>query len=368
MRWILLLTGGTIGSVMQDNVLDVGGNPADKLLECLKDRKRFDPEEITCKNVMHILSENMQFSHWMKLYEAIRAISEDDVDGILITHGTDTLSYTAAFLAMVCTKVKIPIFLISSHLSLEEPQADGYDNFIAALDFAKEVRVCGVFVPTTECNGDASRVTTIHLGSRLTQSQGFTHRFQSVGDISFGKMIDGRFERNPSACNPEIWQLQQGEAVSPTASALIANTLRKQLLTINENQQPRHVLLWKAFPGMDFDLFDWKIKPEAILIELYHSGTACTRPQDAPYSIIAFGRRCKEQGIGLYVVNFDTRKKLYQSSQDIQEAGIRILPDISTEAAYVKLCIAYRAFEEQENRDQFMDENVAFEKLNRLEI
>jgi L-asparaginase len=357
MRWILLLTGGTIGSVMQDNVLDVGGDLADKLLECLKDRKRFDLSEITCKNVMHILSENMQFSHWMKLYEAIRAVSEDDFDGILVTHGTDTLSYTAAFLAMMCTDVKIPIFLISSHLSLEDQRADGYDNFIVALDFAKEVRVGGVFVPTTEGNGDSSRVTTIHFGSRLTQAQGFTHRFQSVGDISFGKMIDGHFERNSSEYNPEVWQLQQEEAVS------IANTLCKQLLDINENQQPCHILFMKAFPGMDFDLFDWKSKPKAILIELYHSGTACTRPQDTPHSIIAFSRRCKEQGIDLYVVNFDTEKKLYQSSKDILEAGIRVLADISPEAAYVKLCIAYRAFEKQEKRDHFLDENVAFEKL-----
>jgi hypothetical protein len=48
---------------------------------------------------------------------------------------------------------------------------------------------------------------------------------------------------------------------------------------------------------------------------------------------------------------------------DMQNAGIRVLSDISTEAAYVKLCLAYRAYEKQDERDQFLDGNIAFEKL-----
>jgi L-asparaginase len=385
MRLMLLLTGGTIGSVMQDNVLDVGGNPADKLLECLENRRKSIATEIICKRVMHVLSENMRFSHWMKLYKAVEETLEGNWDGILMTHGTDTLSYTAIFLSMMYAYAKIPIFLISSQLSLDDPQADGYDNFVAAVDFIKNVKVGGVFVPTTVNGDDGSKSTTIHLGSRLTQALGFTHRFQSVGDISFGKMVNGCFERNPSAYNPEIWQLQQGEEMtaesqsqfdtvlerytiaatvkSPTASASLANTLCKQQLAINKNQQPRHILYLKAVPGLDLSLFDWKIKPAAILVELYHSGTACTGRKDASYSMITFSRKCREQGIDLYGVSLDTRKALYQSTRDMQEADIRVLSDISPEAAYVKLCIAYRAFEEQENRDQFLDENVAFEKL-----
>jgi L-asparaginase len=352
MRLVLLLTGGTIGSVMQDNVLDVGGNPSDKLLRYLEQRRPTVSAEITCKYIMNILSENMQFSHWMELYRAVEEELKGEWDGILITHGTDTLSYTAAFLAMMCSDVMIPIFLISSQLSLEEPQADGYDNFVAAVDFASEVKLGGVFVPTTEEGMESGRVTSIHLGGRLTQAQGFTHRFQSVGDIYFGRMTDGHFLRNPVAYNPILQELMSPE-----------QTMYEVLKRINDDSQICHILFLRAVPGMNLELIDWTIKPKAILIELYHSGTACTRPQDSPYSIIAFGKRCREQGIDLYGVSVDTRKSLYQSSMDMQKAGIRVLSDISTEAAYVKLCLAYRAFEKQDERDQFLDGDVAFEKL-----
>jgi L-asparaginase len=301
---------------------------------------------------MNILSENMQFSHWMELYRAVEEELKEEWDGILITHGTDTLSYTAAFLSMMCSDVKIPIFLISSQLSLEEPRADGYDNFVAAVDFASEVRVGGVFVPTTEGTIESCKVTSIHLGGRLTQAQGFTHRFQSVGDIYFGRMIDEHFLRNPIAYNPTLQEL-----MSPK------QTIYEVLQSIKDDSQTCHILYLRAVPNMNFEWIDWSIKPKAILIELYHSGTACTSPQDSPYSIIAFGRRCEEQGIDLYGVSFDTRKSLYRSSMDMQTAGIRVLTDISPEAAYVKLCLAYRAFEKQDERDQFLNGNVAFEKL-----
>jgi L-asparaginase len=360
MRLVLLLTGGTIGSVTQDNVLNVGGDPADKLLKCLKEKRPSVEAEITYKNVMHVLSENMQFSHWMHLYRAVEEVLGGNWDGILITHGTDTLAYTAAFLAIMCVGVKIPIFLISSKRSLENPRADGYDNFLAAVDFTSEVRVGGVFVPTTEGEFYTMRVTSIHLGSRLTQAHGFTHYFHSVGDIYFGRMLDGYFLINPIVYNPTIQELEK--------AYLAADADTNAAQSIIDDSQTCHILFLKAVPEMNLELIDWKSKPKAILIELYHSGTACTRPQDAPYSMIAFGRRCKEQGIDLYVVNFDTGKKLYQSSQDILEAGIRVLSDISPEAAYVKLCIAYRAFEKQESRDHFLDENIAFEKLNRNQV
>jgi L-asparaginase len=344
MKVLLLLTGGTIGSIHHGDVLDVGGDPGGKLKGYLERKRPEVSAEITCRQVMNVLSENMGFAHWLKIYHELREALTEEWDGIFVTHGTDTLAYTAVFLAILCVDARLPIFLISSQLSLEEPQADGYHNFLAGIDIVRQEKLQGVFVPVTE-----NQETTVHLGGRLTQAQGFTHRFYSVGDIFFGKMADGCFQRNEAALNPQKWELEQYTPI--------------KLPRIERLPRDCRILYIKIVPEMHYDLLVWKEPPSAVLVELYHSGTACTSPQNSVSSLLAFEEKCREQGIPLYGVSFDTRKSYYQTSWEMKEAGIKLLPNLSPEAAYVKLCIAYGGFENREEREAFLEQNIAFEKL-----
>ena len=51
-------------------------------------------------------------------------------DGVIITHGTDTLQYTAAFTGYIMAGAQIPIVLVSANYVLEDVRSNGVDNFI----------------------------------------------------------------------------------------------------------------------------------------------------------------------------------------------------------------------------------------------
>ncbi|MDR0948987.1 MAG: hypothetical protein LBM69_05690, partial [Lachnospiraceae bacterium] len=106
--------------------------------------------------------------------------------------------------------------------------------------------------------------------------------------------------------------------------------------------------------------------PDAILHELYHSGTACASPDIASltstqYSLVDFAKKCIAQGIDFYAAPYDSRNPMYDSSKRIADTGVAFLRDISITAAYTKLLIAYGSFSDHENRKRFLETDIACE-------
>jgi len=93
---------------------------------------------------------------WQTLITAIEAQHPEHYDGIIITHGTDTLAYTAAALSFYFNAIKIPILLVSSDYPLDDSKANGLDNFMCAVEFIRQK--CGqVFLSLTEINSTHSK-------------------------------------------------------------------------------------------------------------------------------------------------------------------------------------------------------------------
>ena len=91
-KLILLATGGTIASVAGENGLTPGLSGAELL-----EKVNLPGVEITCRDVFALDSSNVQPEEWRVLAAAaFRAAQE--ADGVVITHGTDTMAYSAAAL------------------------------------------------------------------------------------------------------------------------------------------------------------------------------------------------------------------------------------------------------------------------------
>jgi glutamyl-tRNA(Gln) amidotransferase subunit D len=110
----------------------------------------------------NILSENMQPELWSELaacvYDQVRA----GAYGVLVTHGTDTLAYTAAALSFML-QVPVPVILVGSQRSADRPSSDNVVNAICAA-VAATSDLAGVFVVMHE---DASDDTClVHIGTR----------------------------------------------------------------------------------------------------------------------------------------------------------------------------------------------------------
>lgn len=127
-RLILLATGGTIASVTGEN----GLHPAISASELLSRMGRPESVSLTGRDVFALDSSNIQPEEWQVLAQAARdALSESD--GVLITHGTDTLAYTAAALSFLLLGEEKPVVLTGSQLPIGHPLSDAPANFLEAL-------------------------------------------------------------------------------------------------------------------------------------------------------------------------------------------------------------------------------------------
>jgi L-asparaginase len=289
------------------------------------------------------LSENMTVSHWKLIYDSVKTVSKKDCDGIIITHGTDTLAYTASFLSFMLKQIDIPVLLVSSNYPIEHEKSNGLCNFIAAVDFITKVGTKGVFVPFCD-----KGTVSIHIGSRLLQSQPFVHRFSSLGDVVYGWIRNEKFEWNSVENNPTPEYIE-----------------RKSPIIIPHFPNEKRILYLKPYLGADYSIFNFngKDKPDAILHGLYHSGTACISSELENNSIITFAKYCFDQGIGFYVAPCDSQHPMYSTSQNMEDAGIVFMKNISCVSAYVKLIIAYGSFTNKTERNNFISNNISCEHL-----
>jgi len=130
MKKILIIgTGGTIVAESTGGALSPAGD-TDALLGALDTMRRY--YDIDYKGIMNLDSSNIQLEEWQTIaahvYEAL-----DMYDGIVITHGTDTMAYTASVLTFMLQGLGKPVVLTGSQLPLAHPITDATNNLSLAL-------------------------------------------------------------------------------------------------------------------------------------------------------------------------------------------------------------------------------------------
>lgn len=133
MKHILLLTtGGTIASRRTADGLapELDGSALAQRLQVFEGHYHF-----TVRDILHLDSSNIQPEEWQLIARAIYA-AKDDYDGIVITHGTDTMAYTASVLSFMLPGLSIPVVLTGSQLPIDHPLTDATENLRAAFAMA----------------------------------------------------------------------------------------------------------------------------------------------------------------------------------------------------------------------------------------
>ncbi|MFP7169738.1 asparaginase [Terribacillus sp. 7520-G] len=140
-KLLLLTTGGTIASVEGENGLAPAVD-ANELLSYVSDMdNEYTMETIS---LMNLDSTNMQPEDWVTMAEAVRDHYQD-YDGFVITHGTDTMAYTAAALSYMLQNASKPIVITGSQIPITFQKTDAKKNIKDAIRFACE-EVGGVYV------------------------------------------------------------------------------------------------------------------------------------------------------------------------------------------------------------------------------
>ena len=132
-RILLLATGGTIASQATEEGLAPGLDGA--ALASLLAESVLARYDVTVRDILRLDSSNIQPEEWQLIARHVFAARED-YDGIVITHGTDTMAYTAAILSFMVRGIPIPVVLTGAQLPIEHPLSDGEENLRLALAMA----------------------------------------------------------------------------------------------------------------------------------------------------------------------------------------------------------------------------------------
>ena len=333
---LLVSTGGTIGSTVQAGTIDTTSTAQLKLLQLFQQQDPHSDIHFHCVQPLQLLSENLAPCVWQTLIAAIEAEQPQNYDGIIITHGTDTLAYTACALSFYFHALKIPMLVVSSDYSLDDVRANGLDNFICAIEFIRQNPIVGVFVPYR----NSQQTMQLHQGTRLTCSLQLSSDFFSIQNKPFMQFENGRF----TVCNP----------LSTTTHPPIA---------LLKPQFSSRILMIKPYPGLNYAHFNLQ-SVDAVLHDLYHSGTACATTQwGEQHSLVAFIQRCAKQNISVYLAPAIHSEDAYQSTRLLIEHGAIVLWNLSIEAAYVKLLLAVSNFNDVQHIIDFMATTIADEHI-----
>ena len=194
----VLATGGTIAGAAASDVqagYTSGQVGVEQLLAAVPQAKKL--AVLKGEQIANIGSQDMNDEVWLKLAPRINALlASSDVDGIVITHGTDTIEETAYFLNLV-VKSRKPVVLTAAMRPSTALSADGPLNFYNAVAVAanKDAAGRGVLVVVNDW---------IHGGSSLTKaSTTAVQTFMSplrglIGTVSYG---EAEFYRGPVGRN-----------------------------------------------------------------------------------------------------------------------------------------------------------------------
>ncbi|QRX84325.1 type II asparaginase [Glaciimonas sp. PAMC28666] len=169
---VILATGGTIAGTGASSTTTVGYTSAtvgvDKLIAAVPELKKV--ANVKGEQVFQIASESMTNDHWLKLAKRVNILlARPDVDGIVITHGTDTIEETAYFLDLT-VKSRKPVVIVGAMRPSTALSADGPINLYNAVLLAgsKEAIGKGVLVTLNDQINAAREVTKTNTSTTDT--------------------------------------------------------------------------------------------------------------------------------------------------------------------------------------------------------
>lgn len=331
----LISTGGTIASKIDYRTGGVrAALSASELYASVPELASIaavDPEVL-----MSEYSENLKPEHWTAIAEKVaEKVRLDKYDGIIVSHGTDTMHYTAAALSFALRGVPIPVVLVGAQRSSDRPSSDAALNLVGATTFAAKAPVAGVFVAMH--NGTSDDVVAVHVGTRVRKNH--TSRrdaFESIDVTPVAIVKEGKVEMQES----DIFLTQR------STGSLDAKT-----------EFDSRVILLKYHPGFDPALIEHAAKAgyKAIILE----GTGLGHVNKDCFSALK-----KAVGAGVIVCMTSqciwgrVSMTVYDTGRDLLDIGVVPLSDMISETATAK---AMWALANKRDLKKVMQENLAGE-------
>ncbi|WP_296542017.1 asparaginase [Rhodoferax sp.] len=169
---VVLGTGGTIAGTAASAADNIGYRAAQvgvaELLAGVPGMSEvLEGHALVCEQVAQIDSKDMSFAIWSALALSVQQhLAQDDVAGVVITHGTDTLEETAFFLHAVlpaALQLHKPVVLTCAMRPASSLNPDGPQNLLDAVALARTDGACGVMAVCAGVVHSALAVQKVHV-------------------------------------------------------------------------------------------------------------------------------------------------------------------------------------------------------------
>lgn len=350
----ILHTGGTIASKVDYRT---GGVVA-----------RFSPEEllamfpelkeianIKSRLIANMWSDDMRFNHYNKMAREVQKELKEGIEGIIITHGTDTMHYSSAALSFALEGLPVPVILVGAQRSSDRGSSDAGVNLICAADFIAKTDFAGVAVCMHESMEDknclilpACKTRKLHTSRR--------DAFKPVNDKAIAivnyreKKIDFRKKDYSRRDKKRELKLK-----------LFDEKLKIAILKIHTNMFPEQFSFYKNYDGLVIegtglghtpgDITDDATKVHKKIMDEIKNLAKKMPVVMAPQTI--FGR-----------VNMN----VYSKGRDLQDAGvIGNLSDMTPETAFIKLAWLLSNYKKDQVKE-LVTKNLRGEISDRSEV
>lgn len=372
---LVIFTGGTIGTAPPVNGVKrqeaqqkplTQRTPADYFLlrKYMQNNQSYINERgITfhTRQPLETDSSNLTLDKWNELIADLKGVDFSQYAGVIITHGTDTIAFTAALMSIILSHLDIPVIFVSSNEHLRSPLANGHKNFEDSVSFiatqsgndASLHKLCGTYVAYSY---DLKK-TIFYLATEMKQSQAYVNRYESKTGIDFGYVEQGQFYVN----DIEYANKQHKDSSINIGKFLDKHGHGHQSILEMVGELTNKVLIIHPYIGLDYSTIHVPVQIRAILHATYHSFTFPLT--QASGGIYGAGQLTQTQDhANLYFVSYLFNE--YASKEDMAQMkrAFYILGS-TTEFAYAKLLVAYHLFEhEPQKREDFL--KLAFNEVN----
>ena len=321
---LLLTTGGTIASAPgTDGLEPQRAGVMEREIRLLETYYRITVEDVMCLD-----SSNIRPEEWQQLARTIYA-RQDHYDGIVVSHGTDTMAYTASAVTFMLPGIRVPVVFTGSQLPLADVLSDGPDNLRSAFAMAAS-GAPGVFLAFDRRIMRGCRAVKVRA-SDFAAFESVNSRY--VGQISSRGLILDRQILPPAGQKP----------------ALLDNICKD-------------VFLLKLTPGLSPDIFK-------ALIAMGYKGIVMEAFGLGGINVLGSGlsgiREAVEAGISVVVTTqclYDSSDlRVYQVGNKLLELGVIQGRDMTSEAAMTKLMWALGQGMTQERIAELFKQNLAGE-------
>ncbi|NPE26570.1 Glu-tRNA(Gln) amidotransferase subunit GatD [Methanococcoides sp. SA1] len=310
----MIVTGGTISSRLDPKSGGVISTDVEEILNIAPEIK--ETANIIIDKPFVKWSENMAFKDWKILAETCeKYLNDKSITGIIITHGTDFLHYTAAALSYFIKDLNKPIALTYSQKSIDRASTDAALNLIAAAKYATSDIAEVALVGHENTNDETclampgKQVRKLHTSAR--------DAFKIINAEPLARITSDSLEI-----------LKEFNARDNSKSATLDTKFSDKVASI------------KITPGQDPAIIEFyqSLGYKGLVLEI--TGIGQVPAQDAKHNWLPKIKSAIKDGMTIIgtaqTINGRLNPNVYSAGRDLQKTGI-IFSSLTTETALVKL-------------------------------